>query len=154
MKKLLFLVQIIILFCTLILIFNIGFAKIDGNSMKPKFSDDNLIIYQKFDKKIRRFDIIVFKIKNDIFIKRVIGLPGETIEYKNNVLYVNGIELQENFNRSITKDFNLTTICSSNLIPSDKILVLGDNRLYSYDSRDFGLVSINDIKGIFVLKLL
>lgn len=153
MKEKVFYVEIIVLICIMSLIFNIGFAKIEGNSMKPKFNDGNLIIYRKSKKNLKRFDIIVFEKNDKEFIKRVIGLPGEIVEYKNNILYVNGREIEEKFKKSITKDFDTTDIINSNVIPADKILVLGDNRLYSHDSREFGLVNIKDVKGIFIFRI-
>lgn len=154
MKKLIFCAKIIIFICIISLIFNIGFAKVEGNSMKPKFENNDLIIYTKFKNNIERFDIVVLKINGEYFFKRVIGLPGEKIEYIDNTLYVNGIEVEEKFQKSITKDFNVSSITSSDVISKNKVLVLGDNRLYSSDSREFGLISINNIKGIFLLKIL
>ena len=58
--------------------------------MKPLLSNKDVVLYKKTNHKLKRFDIIIFKLNNELFIKRVIGLPGENIEYIDNKLYVNG----------------------------------------------------------------
>ena len=104
--------------------------------------------------------MIKSKALNENIVKRVIGLPGETIEYKEDHLYVNGKYVKETyFNKSFvekqkashntkvfTFDFKIT-------LKSDEYFVLGDNRLNSMDSRTLGTFSINDIisaKGVVV----
>lgn len=121
--------------------------------MKPKLSNNDIIIYSKNINDIKRFDVIIAKVNNELYIKRVIGLSGEKIEYLDEVLYVNGEKIVEPFEKSITNDFSVDDIISDNIIPDNKILVLGDNRLYSTDSRNFGLIDIATIKGKFIFKL-
>lgn len=130
-----------------------SFAKVEGDSMKPKLSNNDIIIYSKNINDIKRFDVIIAKVNNELYIKRVIGLSGEKIEYLDEVLYVNGEKIVEPFEKSITNDFSVDDIISDNIIPDNKILVLGDNRLYSTDSRNFGLIDIATIKGKFIFKL-
>ncbi|MEG2322111.1 MAG: signal peptidase I [Bacilli bacterium] len=139
----------------LILIFtiNFGFAKVDGDSMKPKLNNNNILIYTKTKKSIERFDMIIVKVKKNIMVKRVIGLPGEKITYLNNKLYINGKVVNEPYLNSVTNDFDLSTIISNDIIPHNKIFILGDNRLYSTDSRTFGLVDVSDIKGKIIKKI-
>ncbi len=121
--------------------------------MKPKLSNNDIIIYSKNINDIKRFNVIIAKVNNELYIKRVIGLSGEKIEYLDEVLYVNGEKIVEPFEKSITNDFSVDDIISDNIIPDNKILVLGDNRLYSTDSRNFGLIDIATIKGKFIFKL-
>ena len=78
-------------------------------------------------------------------VKRIIGLPGEHIEYKDNILYVDGKKISDSRSSS-TKDFKLEFI-GYDTIPKDMYLVLGDNRTNSSDSRTFGLVKKSDIIG-------
>ena len=82
------------------------------------------------------------KFKNEYLIKRVIGLPGETIEYKDNNLYINGELIEENFNHKVTSDYVLNEI-----IPDGYYFVAGDNRVDSLDSRVLGLMKEEDILG-------
>lgn len=130
-----------------------GFAKVDGNSMQPTLKDNDIILYYKSKKNIKRFDIIIFKRNNNLFIKRVIGLPGDSIKYIDNTLYVNYNPIEEDFQKSITNDFNISDITSSDVIPNNKLFVLGDNRLFSTDGRSFGFIDINDVNGIMIIKI-
>lgn len=120
-----------------------------GDSMVPTLKDKQLLLLNKIDYRfndIERFDIVVIKSGKKEIIKRVIGLPGETIEYKNNILYVNGHEIASDYNFE-TDDFTLSSICNCETIPNNKYLVLGDNRKISADSRIIGLIDKNNILG-------
>ena len=112
--------------------------------------DGQILLLNKLNYKfneIVRYDIIVIEVGNGEIIKRVIGLPGEYIEYKNNTLYIDGHEEETIYNFD-TDDFTLKDICDCDKIPQDKYLVLGDNREVSSDSRGpIGLIDIEDIKG-------
>ena len=118
--------------------------------MVPTLKENQILLLNKFDYKfneIERYDIVVIKVGNGEIIKRVIGLPGENIEYRNNTLYINGHEEETIYNFD-TEDFELEDICNCDKIPKDKYLVLGDNREVSSDSRGpIGLIDIDDIKG-------
>lgn len=140
---------LIIIFVILLRTFIITPAIVDGSSMEPTLNDNNVILLNKFNYKvgkINRFDIVVLKHGKDKLIKRVIGLPGENIEYKNNSLYVNGFIVKENFSHKDTMDFKLSSIGSLN-IPGDMYFVVGDNRGNSVDSRMIGLIDKKDILG-------
>lgn len=120
-----------------------------GDSMNPTLKDGNLLLLNKFDYKfndIERYDIVVIKTKKEELIKRIIGLPGEHIEYKDNSLYINNKKTKSEYNFK-TDDFKLEDICNCTEIPEDKYLVLGDNRGNSLDSRLLGLIDKKDIKG-------
>ena len=123
---------------------------VSGDSMKPNLHNGDLLLERKIgynSTNIKRFDIVVIKEGKEEIIKRIIGLPGEHISYKNNKLYVNDKVLEENFDFRKTNDFNLEEICSCNSIPEGKYLVLGDNRRGSYDGRMFGFVKKSQIEG-------
>lgn len=124
---------------------------VDGPSMSPTLENNQLLILEKFNKKLERNDIVVFKYHNDKLIKRVIGLPGETVEYKDGYLFINDKKVDDEFG-SITKDFNLEQL-KHKIIPEDYYFVMGDNRNNSVDSRMIGLVSIKNIKGKAIYRL-
>ena len=132
----------------LLFIFVIGIQQVVGPSMSPTLTADNLVVVNKLIyrfKKIEREDIVILSKNDKYMIKRVIGLPGERIEYINNVLYVNGVKYDETFidtNTVHTNDFSVNGI-----IPEGKYLVLGDNREDSQDSRDYGLIEKKEIIG-------
>ena len=147
---------IIILVVVLVRSFIITPVIVSGNSMKPNLNDGELLLVRKIvynEKTIKRFNIVVIKKDKEEIIKRVIGLPGEHISYKNNKLYVNDKLVTEDYTHLDTKDFNLEEICTCSTIPEGKYLVLGDNRPISKDSRSIGLIDEKDIIGKAVFRL-
>ena len=124
-----------------------------GDSMQTTLSDgDNLItdkITYRF-KDPKRFDIVVFPFKENtskLLIKRIIGMPGETVQIKNGKVYINGYELQENYGIAVMNDAGLAS--EPILLGEDEYFVLGDNRNNSQDSRfsSVGNVSRSDLIG-------
>ena len=147
---------IIVVVVILVRTFIITPVIVSGSSMKPNFNDGELLLVRKIrynEKTIKRFDVVVIKKDKEEIIKRVIGLPGEHISYKNNKLYVNDKLVQENYTHLNTNDFNLEEICTCSSIPEGKYLVLGDNRPISKDSRSIGLIDEKDIVGKSVFRL-
>ena len=124
---------------------------VNGDSMKNTLHDHDIMILDKISYRnhaIKRFDIVVIYLEeeHEYIIKRVIGLPGEKIEYKDNKLYVNGTYVKEEFEHFKTEDFSTKDIGYEE-VPKDKYLVLGDNRVNSIDSRYLGYIKKEDIKG-------
>lgn len=131
---------------------------VDGPSMQPTLHDRDHMIVNKIGYRIgepSRFDIVVFHAsdKKD-FIKRVIGLPGEHVSYKDNQLYINDKPKKEPFFDKFkdediqTNDFNLEDLPGGyEKIPEGYVLVLGDNRTNSTDSRIIGLIPMDKIVG-------
>ncbi|MBR3898575.1 MAG: signal peptidase I [Bacilli bacterium] len=122
--------------------------KVDGSSMYSTLEDGQILLLKKYDKNIKRFDVVVFYHGNNRLIKRVIGLPGDKVEYKDNKLYINDKHVKEAFlkNNQKTYDFKLKKLGVSK-IPKNEYFVLGDNRTNSTDSRIIGLVSKDVIQG-------
>ncbi len=129
--------------------------QVKGASMEPTFISGDYILTSKVTYKLRsleRGDVVVFKSpKNpDIdYIKRVIGLPGDKINFKNGEVYVNDAQLSENY---ISAKTNLWEAGYSKenapvVVPEGEIFVMGDNRPRSSDSREFGPVSEESIVG-------
>lgn len=122
---------------------------VNGDSMIPTLKNNQILLLNKIDYRINdieRFDVVVIKVNKYEIIKRVIGLPGETIEYRDNILYINGHEVENDYNFD-TEDFTMKDICKCDTIPQGKYLVLGDNRAVSSDSRIIGFIDEHDIKG-------
>ena len=136
---------------------------VQGASMMPTYEDGDRVIVNKIGKAIsdfRRFDIVVFKAtESEDYIKRIIGVPGDHVEYKNDELYINGEKYEEpyleqqklqlNDQGDLTYDFKLEEKTGLSYIPEGYYFVLGDNRRVSNDSRNpnVGLISIDDILG-------
>lgn len=133
---------------------------VDGESMMPTLEDGDRMIVNKIGYKIgepERFDIVVFHApEQKNYIKRVIGLPGDTLEYKDDQLYINGEAIDEPYldaykaqitEGTLTEDFTLSDIGVEGEIPEGYVFVMGDNRRYSKDSRHIGLVDQKEIIG-------
>ena len=123
--------------------------KVNGESMYPTLEEGDIMILNKtayYFNKPKRFDIVVVDMPDEYLIKRVIGLPGEHIEYKNNTLYVDGKKIEENFKHGKTDDFNIKEL-GSDTVPSGYYLVLGDNRGNSLDSRELGFMKEEQLLG-------
>lgn len=122
--------------------------EVEGMSMYSTLDNGEILILKKYDKTYKRFDVIVFNNGKDKLIKRIIGLPGETIEYKDNKLYVNDKYIKETFlkNNQKTYDFKLEDL-GYEKIPKGYYFVLGDNRTNSTDSRIIGPISNKKISG-------
>ena len=140
---------IIILVVILIRTFLVTPALVHGASMEPTLSGNDVLILSKMSHKInnfKRFDIIVFKYNGENLIKRVIAFPNETVEYKDNILYINGEKVDFDFEFQKTNDFTYH-------VPENAIFVLGDNRGDSKDSRYFGAVKEENIIGKITFRL-
>lgn len=134
-------------------------VRVDGQSMYPTLHDKDFAVVNALalnQEKINRFDVVVLKCEklDKNIVKRVVGLPGDTIVYQNDELYINDIYYEENFldknyieeaknnyqSDFFTNDFEIT-------LKDDEIFVLGDNRLQSADSRTLGTFRYEDIIG-------
>jgi signal peptidase I len=124
-------------------------TRVEGQSMEPSLHSDQRLVVEKLSYRFhgpRRFDIVVLKLpdqSDELLIKRVIGLPGETVEIRDGHIFLNGVQLREPFIVQDTRAgrHGLVTV------PPLHVYVLGDNRNHSNDSRSFGPIPIDNIVG-------
>lgn len=129
-------------------------VQVEGSSMEPTLQPASFILYHHLNP-IQRFDIILFHDDHgEVYIKRVVGLPGETIAYQDDRLYINGELIKEPFlaqvreeNQIYTTDFSITEAANEQEVPEGHFFVLGDNRPRSKDSRMFGFVPEASVEG-------
>ena len=125
-------------------------VKVEGTSMAPLLSDQERIFINKFVYRfepIQRRDVVVFWYPLDrskSFIKRVIGLPGETVEIRQGIVYVNGHRIQEPY---VPAQYEDLSDFAPFRVPKDSYFVMGDHRISSNDSRVFGPVASEYIYG-------
>ncbi|WP_405196549.1 signal peptidase I [Virgibacillus necropolis] len=122
---------------------------VEGESMIPTLEDGERVIFNKFIYLVdepERGDVVIIKrpIKN--YVKRVIGLPGETVKFQDHQLYINGEKYEETF---ISEEaLNHTGNFGPIEVPEDSYFVMGDNRAISKDSRNgLGFINADDIVG-------
>ena len=124
-------------------------TRVDGQSIEPNLHTDQRLVVEKVSYRFhgpQRFDIVVLKLPDqgeELLIKRVVGLPGETVEIKDGRVYINDEVLDEPFTAAETRSRRYERIT----VPPLHVFVLGDNRNRSNDSRSFGPVPINNIVG-------
>lgn len=135
----------------IVLVVNIFLAqatRVEGQSMEPVLHNDERLIIEKVSYRFqepRRGDIIVLRRAHragEPLIKRVVGLPGETVEIKGGQVYIDGQPLDEEYLDQATWGATPPV-----LVPEEHVFVLGDNRRASNDSRAFGEVAFDDIIG-------
>lgn len=119
---------------------------VSGDSMDSTLLDGDLMILNKtayYQSDIERFDIVVIKYNDNYIIKRVIGIPGDTIVCEDNTLYINGKIVVEDY----LDEGTFTTNFKINEIEDGYYFVLGDNREVSLDSRRIGLIKEDNVEG-------
>lgn len=137
--------------------FLMSIAQVSGASMEPQFSDrDDVLIWHRMPA-VNRGDIVVVQDpdrRNTYIVKRVIGLPNESLEIRSGGVYIEGVLLEEDYvSMGVATSCHLTEFCKVTLA-SDEYYLLGDNRVNSNDSRRMGLFTEDDFLGevFFILR--
>ena len=146
-------IVIIVLLSLCIITFVGQRTKVSGHSMETTLSDGDNLIVDKITYRFRdpqRFEIIVFPFQYEehtYYIKRIIGLPGETVQVIDGYVYINGEMLDENYGLEVMEDPGIAA--EPITLGDDEYFVLGDNRNHSSDSRDpsVGVLHRSDIMG-------
>ncbi|MBQ8822929.1 MAG: signal peptidase I [Lachnospiraceae bacterium] len=126
----------------LVIMYVVQLTNVDGESMEPTLQDKNKIFVEKISYRFndpKRFDIIVFPVdykKDTFYIKRIIGLPGETIQIgEDGTIYINGEALVEAYGKEVIRAENRGIAADPIVIGWNEYFVMGDNRNDSTDSR-------------------
>jgi len=143
--------------------FFFSLIKVNGASMEPALRDKDLIIVDKTvkEEEYQRFDIVAFEYlynNKDIYLKRIIGLPNETIEIIDNVIYINDERLDEFYGAFSDADDSPNLVGYLSDYPKttlgvDEYFVIGDNRYVSDDSRNFGPITGDLLVGKAVFRI-
>ena len=141
-------IAVFALICVLLRLFVFHLVRIQGSSMEDTLCSGEIALVTSFDyrfgAKPARGDVVEcrFPGRVDTYVKRVIGLPGETVELCEGKTYIDGAAISEPYVFSIAEDFSIS-------LGENAYLVLGDNRCESYDSRaaDMGPIGKEDILG-------
>ena len=133
---------------------------VNGQSMEPNFKDSDICWADKRYESIERYDVVVARTDNEMIIKRVIALPGDTIKIKDGTVYINDEKIDDEFDFETypdgTKDYKnyaedknqeVIFVCEDN-----QYFLMGDNRQHSADSRITGPIDLSDIDGKIVMR--
>ena len=141
-------IMVVTIFLNTFVFFNV---RVSGPSMQPTLYTGNVLVANRYGK-IERGAIIIIKGEkpgsDDLLIKRVIGLPGDTIEFVDGYVKLNGEKLEENYLSEQGKTFHDTP---SIVVMENEVFYLGDNRQNSSDSRHYGTCKMEQILGVVEL---
>lgn len=136
-------------------------ADVEGKSMYSTLNDKDVLFVEKISLLTHSFkhgQIVIFdsgNLNKDIYVKRVIAVPGDEIEIKDGKVYLNGSELKENYldKNTVTNPGPFLTQNGKYKVPEGYVFVLGDNRGDSVDSRMLGPISTKALKGHVVIRV-
>lgn len=123
---------------------------VDGNSMNPTLENYDICLMKKCKIEPKRYDIVVAKMQGRTVIKRVIGMPGETLNIKDEKIFIDGSPVETKYDFTTQKKGLLSKPFT---LKENEYFLMGDNRGESWDSRDFGSVEINNVKGIVLCRI-
>lgn len=139
--------------------------QIFGASMQPNFNPGDRVFANQLQP-VRRGQVVIVKAPDENgqnwYIKRVIGLPGDSVKVVDDTLFVNDRPLPEKYLEAykqklkpgdhLTTNFTLKQVTHATKVPKNQYFVLGDNRRVSRDSRNFGFITKDDIRGVVFMK--
>ncbi|WP_430607176.1 signal peptidase I [Enterococcus sp. AZ170] len=141
--------------------FTFSMVKVEGYSMIPTLNNGEWVFVNKLAE-IKRSKMILYKDpqSKEVSVRRVIGLPGEKIRYTEDKLYINDQEIYERYLEAEIKRakeskslYTADWFLKTGIIPDNKYIVLGDNRPYATDSRQYGYIDKKEIVGIVEMRV-
>lgn len=151
----LMLILIIVSICTILFnTFVAQLAQVNGDSMNPTLKSGQLLVISKLHKTSNSFergDIVIFDWNGKHLIKRLIGLPGETVQIKDNSIYINGEKIKDYVDIEV---YDAGILSNETVLSENEYIFLGDNRNNSMDSREFGVVNESVIIGKVLCRVL
>ena len=154
-RRLGWLFSVLVTVAVLCLVFLVWFfpTRIVDESMAPALTSGEVVLCDRFGKFMRmpeRGDLVLFATSDGIFIKRIVGMPGETVELSQGHVFINSIPLDES-----SYVVNYVGDMSPVEVPAGSVFVLGDNREDMYDSRldSVGCISFDRIEGMLRLRV-
>lgn len=127
-----------------------------GNSMNPTIKNGDIVLLEKYNnQELERYQMISFEAEDKNVFKRIIGLPGDTVTFKDGIIFINGeciLEEEAKYLSSSPKEDGYNEVF---IVPEDCYFVLGDNRFVSRDSRAYAnpYISKDSILGIYIRHL-
>ncbi len=153
-------IGLVVLLCYFVINFVGCRSRVDGSSMNPTLEDGDNLWVDKLSYRFgnpKRFDVIIFNYDEDTtYVKRIIGLPGETVRInQDGHIFINDQLLKEDYGKEVILPTNLGRASQPVVLGEDEYFVLGDNRNNSQDSRwaDVGNVNRKDIVGKVILRI-
>lgn len=123
---------------------------VSGDSMNPTYTNGDVLFLWEYEFDIKRYDVVVVGTEHGDIVKRVIGLPGETVVIEGGTVYINGKQIAEVYD-FFTESGGVAE--SKYIVPENSYFLLGDNRQNSTDSRKFGAVTAEKIKGVVTFHI-
>lgn len=139
---------VVVVVAFLLFRFVIGFSTVRGVSMLPTFEDGDIAVYTRIVPEFERGDILSVRMPSgEYYVKRVIAVEGDTVDIENGKVLLNGEVLDEEYVKCVTEPDPEAEIMYPYKVERGKVFVMGDNRPESMDSRAFGAVVRDQIKG-------
>lgn len=153
-------IVVVLALLVMVYLFIMSPQEINGASMEPNFHNGEFILTSKVLYKFRapqRGDVVIFKSpgnKEIDYIKRIIGLPGDTVSLRDNAFYVNDQKVEEPYLAPNTPIFGASYLAEgqSVVVPEGSYFLAGDNRPHSSDSREFGPIAQEDFIGTAIFR--
>ena len=145
--------EFVIIFLIVVVVFHvfIGVSRVEGNSMEPTLQNGDLVFFSRIGSDFKDGDVVFARMPSgEYYVKRVIATEGEVVDLKDGILYVDGVPEEGDYILGMTEAQN-GIVTYPYTVEKGKYFMVGDNREASMDSRSFGALLENSIKGKLLL---